>query len=130
MSTPLLFIRLAKFSQKKPYRKLRVTLGCSSLLCYYPVMLLTYSAFTLLCFNKGASLNDAKEPWDISPALPGGEADYETKNVREVKPLHSEDIKRIEVDEEDRLAFRVGVNFITLVLIGVGVYFLIRYLWG
>jgi hypothetical protein len=75
-------------------------------------------------------LNDAKEPWDIPPALPSSAPDYGVKNAREVKPLHSEDIKRIEVDEEDRLAFRVGVNFITLVLIGVGVYFLIRYLWG
>jgi hypothetical protein len=75
-------------------------------------------------------LNDAKEPWDIPPALSRGETEYEAKNVRDVKPVHSEDIKRIEVDEEDRLAFRVGVNFITLVLIGVGVYFLIRYFWG
>jgi hypothetical protein len=74
-------------------------------------------------------LNDTKEPWDIPPALPPNET-YEAKNAREVKPPHSEDIKRIEVDEEDRLAFRVGVNFITLVLIGVGVYFLIRYFWG
>lgn len=75
-------------------------------------------------------MKDAKEPWDIPPALPGGETDYEVRDVREAKPVHSEDIKRIEVDEEDRLAFRVGVNFITLVVIGVGVYFLIRYVWG
>jgi hypothetical protein len=72
-------------------------------------------------------LKDAKEPWDIPPALPSSNAGYE---VRDTKPAHSEDIKRIDVDDEDRLAFRVGVNFITLVLIGVGVYFLIRYVWG
>lgn len=29
---------------------------------------------------------------------------------------------RIRVDEEDRLAFRVGVNILTLVLIGLGVW--------
>jgi hypothetical protein len=72
-------------------------------------------------------LNNAKEPWDLPPALPSSNPD---DGLRSTKPAHSEDIKRIEVDDEDRLAFRVGVNFITLVLLGVGVYFLVRYLWG
>lgn len=40
-----------------------------------------------------------------------------------------EEIGRIQVGEEDRLAFRVGVNLITLVILGLGVYFLVRYLW-
>ena len=37
-----------------------------------------------------------------------------------------EEIQRIRVDEEDRMAFRVGVNILTLVLIGVGAYLLWR----
>jgi hypothetical protein len=70
-----------------------------------------------------------RELWEeLPPALPNS-----TVQNEDVKPTgikYSEDIRRIEVDEQDRLAFRVGVNFITLVVIGIGVYFLIRYLWG
>src|SRR5690606_8579004 len=35
---------------------------------------------------------------------------------------HSEEVQKIQVDDEDRLAFRVGVNILTLVLIGVAAY--------
>lgn len=42
-------------------------------------------------------------------------------------PISPEEIQRIYVEEEDRLAFRVGVNLITLSLIAVGIYFLVRY---
>jgi len=45
------------------------------------------------------------------------------------RPANSEDIQRVQVDEEDRLAFRVGVNLITLVALGLGVYFLVRRVW-
>jgi len=37
-------------------------------------------------------------------------------------------VRRIDVDPEDRLAFRVGVNVLTLILIGVGAYLVWRYL--
>ena len=62
------------------------------------------------------------EPWDVIPTTP--------QATRTDRTPPSEEIRRIQVDEEDRLAFRVGVNLITLVLIGVGVYFLVRYLWS
>ncbi len=39
---------------------------------------------------------------------------------------HDEEITRIRVDPEDRLAFRVGVNILTLVLIGVGAWLIWR----
>ncbi|NLG08356.1 MAG: hypothetical protein GX560_03730 [Deinococcales bacterium] len=39
-----------------------------------------------------------------------------------------EEVRRIDVDPEDRLAFRVGVNVLTLILIGVGAYLVWRYL--
>lgn len=35
---------------------------------------------------------------------------------------HSEEIQRIHVEDEDRLAFRVGVNILTLILIGLAAY--------
>jgi hypothetical protein len=41
-----------------------------------------------------------------------------------------EAIQRIEVDPEDRLAFRVGVNILTLALIALGVWLLWRAFWG
>ena len=41
-------------------------------------------------------------------------------------PGNPEEISRIRVDDQDRMAFRVGVNILTLVLIGVGVYLLWR----
>jgi hypothetical protein len=72
-----------------------------------------------------------REPWEeLPPALPNTTLPSSSQDTQTKPALHSEEIRRIEVDEEDRLAFRVGVNFITLVLIGVGVYFLIRYFWG
>ncbi len=40
---------------------------------------------------------------------------------------HSEDIRKIQVDDEDRLAFRVGVNALTLILLGFGIWLLITY---
>jgi len=39
---------------------------------------------------------------------------------------HSEEVQRVQVEEEDRLAFRVGVNILTLVLIGVAAYLVWR----
>lgn len=35
---------------------------------------------------------------------------------------HAEEVQRVHVEEEDRLAFRVGVNILTLVLIGLAAY--------
>ena len=72
-----------------------------------------------------------REPWEeLPPVLPDTTLPNSSEETKVKRLPYSEEIKRIEVDEEDRLAFRVGVNFITLVLIGVGVYFLIRYFWG
>lgn len=59
------------------------------------------------------------EPWEVVPRTPSVPSRID----------HSEDIQRVQVDEEDRLAFRVGVNLITLLLLGVGAYLLVRYLW-
>lgn len=42
----------------------------------------------------------------------------------------AEEIRRIEVAEEDRLAFRVGVNLLTLAAIGGIAYLLVRLLSG
>lgn len=42
---------------------------------------------------------------------------------------HSEDIRKIQVDDEDRLAFRVGVNALTLILLGFGIWLLITYVF-
>ena len=62
------------------------------------------------------------DPWAVVPTTP---------TVAQSTPATpSEEIRRIQVDEEDRLAFRVGVNLITLLLMSVGVYLLIRYFWG
>jgi hypothetical protein len=74
----------------------------------------------------------SREPWDeLPPALPNSKLTSSSQDEPKTKTApHSEEIRRIEVDEEDRLAFRVGVNFITLVVIAASVYFLIRYLWG
>lgn len=44
--------------------------------------------------------------------------------------LEREDIRRIEVDDEDRLAFRVGVHLITLALLGFALWRLIVFLRG
>jgi hypothetical protein len=72
-----------------------------------------------------------REPWEeLPPTLPNPPESLRNEEARPPTVKYSEDIRRVEVDEEDRLAFRVGVNFITLVVIGVGVYFLVRYLWG
>jgi hypothetical protein len=55
----------------------------------------------------------------------------EATHVLEPRPVrHPEEIQRIEVDPEDRLAFRVGVNILTLVLIGLLVWFAWPYLRG
>ena len=42
---------------------------------------------------------------------------------------HSEEIRKIQVDDEDRLAFRVGVNALTLILLGFGIWLLITYVF-
>ena len=42
---------------------------------------------------------------------------------------HSEDIRKIQVDDEDRLAFRVGVNALTLILLGFGIWLLVTYVF-
>lgn len=39
---------------------------------------------------------------------------------------HSEEVQRVHVEDEDRLAFRVGVNILTLVLIGIAGYLVWR----
>lgn len=39
---------------------------------------------------------------------------------------YSEDVQRVQVEEEDRLAFRVGVNILTLLLIGLAAYLVWR----
>ena len=44
----------------------------------------------------------------------------------EAQSANPEEINRIRVDDHDRMAFRVGVNILTLVLIGVGAYLLWR----
>ena len=63
------------------------------------------------------------EPWEVdTPPAHAPRA--------ERRPGNPEEIQRIQVDEEDRLAFRVGVNLITLVVLGFGLYFLVRYLWA
>ena len=41
-------------------------------------------------------------------------------------PLGHEEVLRIQVEPEDRLAFRVGVNILTLVLVGLAVYLVWR----
>ena len=52
--------------------------------------------------------------------------DSSTKQQIRVAPGHSEEVQRVHVEEEDRLAFRVGVNILTLALIGLGVYLVWR----
>ena len=42
------------------------------------------------------------------------------------RPLASEEVARIQVEPEDRLAFRVGVNFLTLALVALTVYLVWR----
>ena len=49
-----------------------------------------------------------------------------TPTWRFLPPGHSEEVQRVHVEEEDRLAFRVGVNILTLALIGLGVYLVWR----
>ena len=66
------------------------------------------------------------EPWRSDADLVKG-AQPSARAVP--KNLEREDIRRVQVDEEDRIAFRVGVNLITLVALGMGGYFLVRYLW-
>lgn len=63
------------------------------------------------------------EPWEVVPQTPP------TTAATPRRDEYSEDIQRVQVEPEDRLAFRVGVNLITLLLLGVGAYFLVRYLW-
>ncbi|MBX3142935.1 MAG: hypothetical protein KF813_04195 [Trueperaceae bacterium] len=41
-----------------------------------------------------------------------------------------EAVRRVEVAEEDRMAFRVGVNLLVLLFIGVGGYLLWRHFFG
>lgn len=66
------------------------------------------------------------ERWDEVDVLPTQAADAQVTNRPPGR--HSEEIQRIEVDDEDRLAFRVGVNLLTLALLGLGIYFLVLYL--
>ncbi len=70
---------------------------------------------------------DASRPELLEPtteAQVDSRADERNHNapLTESEPRNSEEIMRIRVDEEDRLAFRVGVNILTLVLIGLGVW--------
>lgn len=43
-----------------------------------------------------------------------------------VRGTNPEEIQRIRVDDEDRMAFRVGVNILTLALIALGVWLIWR----
>lgn len=52
--------------------------------------------------------------------------DASTRQHARTPPGHSEEVQRVHVEEEDRLAFRVGVNILTLALIGLGVYLVWR----
>ena len=64
-----------------------------------------------------------------TPAPPEGEQrPGRGGNGRAPTPIEREEIRRIEIDDEDRLAFRVGVNLITLAVIGFGVWRLILFL--
>ena len=67
----------------------------------------------------------SSDPWNVS-AAEYKESDESNAAPKE-RPQNPEEIQRIQVEEEDKLAFRVGVNLITLGLLGTGIYFLIRY---
>lgn len=68
----------------------------------------------------------SSDPWNVS-AAEYKESSDESNAVPKDRPQNPEEIQRIQVEEEDKLAFRVGVNLITLGLLGTGIYFLIRY---
>lgn len=79
--------------------------------------------------NPGAHDGEAYEqgarPVDAYVEVPSVD-DSSTKQQIRVAPGHSEEVQRVHVEEEDRLAFRVGVNILTLALIGLGVYLVWR----
>lgn len=70
---------------------------------------------------------DAARPEFMEPTTES-QVDSRAVETTQADPLtesssqNGEEIMRIRVDEEDRLAFRVGVNILTLVLIGLGVW--------
>jgi hypothetical protein len=66
----------------------------------------------------GVAATDYEHELDGQHAYAIEERQRRTANPEEIQPIH--------VEEEDRLAFRVGVNLITLGLIGAGIYFLLR----
>ncbi len=46
--------------------------------------------------------------------------------VARMRPLHGEEVQRVHVEPEDRLAFRVGVNILTLALLVLAGYLVWR----
>jgi len=57
---------------------------------------------------------------------PGREPGNEVIAPDPRRGLGNEEVGRITVEPEDRLAFRVGVNILTLVLVGLAVYLVWR----
>ena len=65
---------------------------------------------------------------DIYDGQPSRNEDQRRPRADSPEP-HSEEIRKIQVDDEDRLAFRVGVNALTLILLGFGIWLLITYVF-
>lgn len=51
-------------------------------------------------------------------------------NAGDARAAHPEAVRRVVVEEEDRMAFRVGVNLLVLAIIALGGYLLWRNLFG
>lgn len=75
--------------------------------------------------RDGEGHEEGAHPMDAYVEVPGVD-DSSTKQHTRVAAGHSEEVQRVHVEEEDRLAFRVGVNILTLALIGLGVYLVWR----
>ena len=76
------------------------------------------------------------KPYGDEKSQPVRETQTQGENSRPAEPPeprtrepHSEEIRKIQVDDEDRLAFRVGVNALTLILLGFGIWLLITYVF-
>ena len=67
--------------------------------------------------------NDPHLPEPITSTQPAAPTPVVTTTPA---PFGHEEVSRIRVEPEDRLAFRVGVNILTLVLLGLAVYLLWR----
>lgn len=83
--------------------------------------------------DRTAEPHRTDHPYQSEPGraqLPPGSiaASEQQSDGRALSPIEREDIRRIEVAEEDRLAFRVGVNLITLALLGFALWRLVLYL--